>query len=78
MSRMFMLLSAPGAVTRVPYGVDSFAWKPDGTGFAYTASPTHSARNKADDSFLTTAADPYRLRDIDQKWMEFFKERFKR
>jgi dipeptidyl aminopeptidase/acylaminoacyl peptidase len=44
-------------VTRAPNGVSSFAWKPDGTTFAYSASPADSSRRKFDDSFVVTAND---------------------
>ena len=38
-------------VTRTADGVGFFAWKPDGSGFAYTSLPEEATRPKFDDSF---------------------------
>lgn len=44
-------------VTKAANGVGIMAWKPDGTGFAYTSAPEGPARQKFDDAFEVNAND---------------------
>ncbi|MCC6929101.1 MAG: S9 family peptidase [Gemmatimonadaceae bacterium] len=59
-TQLFVLPTRGGEavqVTRSPTGVGSFAWRPDGLGFAFTAAPSPASRGRWDDAFEVNGND---------------------
>ncbi|MEP7345071.1 MAG: S9 family peptidase, partial [Gemmatimonadaceae bacterium] len=59
-AQLFVMPTAGGdarQVTRSPTGIGTFAWKPDGSALAFTASTPPEARGKFDDAFEVNAND---------------------
>jgi dipeptidyl aminopeptidase/acylaminoacyl peptidase len=58
--QLFVMPTAGGdarQVTRSPTGIGTFAWKPDGSAFAFTAASAAEAHGKFDDAFEVNAND---------------------
>jgi dipeptidyl aminopeptidase/acylaminoacyl peptidase len=59
-AQVFVMSMAGGEarqVTHAPLGVTSFAWKPDGSAFAYVAAPEPPTRGRFDDAFEVSDND---------------------
>lgn len=59
-AQLFVLPARGGEavqITHSPTGVGTFAWRPDGRGFAFTAAPPPASRGRFDDAFEVNGND---------------------